>query len=349
MYVDLSDKFYGAWWGAFLGDALAMPAHGYSSQKMLRADYGEINSFAAAKDRHPESILHNIEVPALPPEFDYLGAARRELWKQYGVHPHYKFEAGQNTLPLYLSLHLAASITDPSTPFHFETWMQRYRAVMVAPNGHPDTFVPSVHRKYFENLASGKDPKTNACPDAHIGDIVMFLPLILEGIAGLDAAHRRIFKALSYFCTGETAPNTTYFVSECISLMARGAKLEDVLFSIMTPDRHFSLAYPYRRWIKNKEEDTAINMMGRFARLEESIPLSIYLALKYSGDIKKALLVNANIGGETTGRGALIGMLMGAQCGFRNLPRDLTSQLKYVGEIQALSKTMHDSVMSTKH
>lgn len=348
MYIDMSDRFYGAWWGAFLGDALAMPTHGYSSQKMLQKDYGEVADFMPAKPQHPESILHSIQVPDLPPQYDYLGEARRTLWKQYGIHPHHNFEAGRNTLPMFLSLHLAAAITDPSTEFHFDTWMQRYHAVMVAPDGHPDTFISSVHRQYFENLAEGKDVKKNGCPDAHIGDIVIFLPLILEGISSLPDAHRRIFKALEYFCTGETAPNSAYFVSEIISMLVRGATLEDVLYTIMTPDRHFCLAYPYRRWIKNREEESAINMMGRFARLEEALPLSIYLSLKYAGNIRQALLVNANLGGETCGRGALIGMLMGAQCGFKNLPRDMVSKLVYSGEIQALGKLMHDAVMNVK-
>ncbi len=348
MYIDISDKFYGAWWGAFLGDALAMPTHGYSSQKMLQADYGTITDFAAAKPQHPESVLNAITPPELPAQFDCIGSARRELWKQYAIHPHHNFEAGRNTLSLFLSLHMAVAVTNGGADFHFEDWMKRYQAVMTAPNGHPDTFIPAVHRKYFENLAAGKDVKKFGCPDAHIGDIMVFLPLILEGISDLHAAKRRLPKALAYFCTGETAPNTAYFVSEIVSMLVRGATLEDVLYTIMTPDRHFSLAYPYRRWIKNREEESAINMMGRFARLEEAVPLSIYLSLKYAGDLKGALLANANIGGETCGRGALIGMFMGAQCGLKNMPQEMLAKLKYAGEIQALSKAVHDHVMKFK-
>ena len=59
------DKFYGAWWGAFIGDALAMPTHGYSSDVLLKGDYGKITNYVPPRDFHPESILHTIPVTAL--------------------------------------------------------------------------------------------------------------------------------------------------------------------------------------------------------------------------------------------------------------------------------------------
>ena len=44
MLKETVDRLYGAWWGAFIGDAIAAPTHGYSSVKLLGADYGTINS-----------------------------------------------------------------------------------------------------------------------------------------------------------------------------------------------------------------------------------------------------------------------------------------------------------------
>ena len=73
MLSEATNRFYGAWWGAFLGDAAAMPTHGFSSSKLLKADYGEVKSFTAPKPTHPESVLHAIPAPILPPEYDYIG------------------------------------------------------------------------------------------------------------------------------------------------------------------------------------------------------------------------------------------------------------------------------------
>ena len=43
--------------GAFIGDALAMPAHWYYDRAALARDYGRITAFTAPKNPHPDSIL----------------------------------------------------------------------------------------------------------------------------------------------------------------------------------------------------------------------------------------------------------------------------------------------------
>ena len=69
-----------------------------------------------------------------------------------------------------------------------------------------------------------------------------------------------------------------------------------------------------------------------------------YLGAKYGGDFSAAIFANANIGGESTGRGVVIGMLAGAQAGFSRLPQDLITRLKYAGEIQAVGDMLHKLV-----
>lgn len=337
--VRLKEKFCGAWWGSFLGDAIAMPTHGYTS-RFLSNDYGEIDDLVDAKDMHPENVMYSIVQPELSPENDYLGEVRRELWKRPGTHPHHAFKAGQNTLPMLLSLHLAASIAE-NGGFDLEKWMQRYRYIMTTPSAHSDTFVPTMHRTYFENRQKGKDTHINGCPNAHMSDVIVFIPLMLSAMKDAPKAQLEIQKAFKVFTVGESGYAATFFLGELVSLIIRGATLEDAMYRIMTPDRHFSLAFPYRRWIKNRDDNESIVATGRSAVIEESLPLSLYIALKYGDDIKKALCVNANIGGDTTGRGAVIGLLLGAQKGFSNLPQDMLAKLTFAGEISALSDMLY--------
>ena len=342
MSKDTTDRFYGAWWGAFLGDAIGMPAHGYLSQKLLQADYGTLSDFAPAKNPHPESVLYTLPQPELPPEFDYLGPKRRELWSRRGTHFHYGLDAGENTLPLYLALHLAASIADAGK-FDIENWMGRYEAIMTTPDAHADTFVPSIHRRYFENRAAGKKPEQNGCPDAHMGDVAMFMPLMFAAVANPDKSQMDLYRALKKFTLGESASTSAFFLAEVLANVIKGSSIEDTLYVKMTPDRHFSLAFPLRRWAA-KDDSHALSQTGKLAPLEESMPLTMYMAVKYGGDIKKALFGNANIGGESTGRGAMIGMLIGAQTGFSGLPQDLVGRLKYAGEIQALGEMLFQNL-----
>jgi len=337
------EKFYGAWWGAFIGDALAMPSHGYSSSQSLKNDYGYIKTYMSPKETHPDSTLRSIPVPYLPPSCDCIGGDRAKIWRMDGAHPHFGFAAGENTLPLFLALHMTACMGE-SGCFDLEKWMSRYRAVMTAPDGHRDVFIPTVHRRYFENIASGKDPDTHGCPDAHMSDIAIFIPLMFTACKNSDKAQMNIVKALRKFTVGEGASSGAFFISELLAKILRGATLEDAIYKGMTPDRHVSLAFPYRRWIKNKDDEQAINSAGRFAVLEEAIPLSLYISLKYGGDFAQAVTVNANIGGESTGRGAIIGLLSGAQCGLSKIPRNLIEGLRFASEIQAVGEILFNIV-----
>ena len=337
------DRFYGAWWGAFIGDAMSMPTHGYSSRQMIFSDYGNISDYMAPRDVHPESVLHTLPIPELPAEFDYIGETRRHLWRERDAHPHCGMDAGENTLPVYLALHLAVSMCERGG-FDIDDWMERYRLVMTTPGGHRDTFIPSVHRKYFENLATGKDPEANGCPEAHMGDIATFAPLMLFIMRNPEKSQMGLYRALKKFSSGESAYSAAFFIAELLSLVIKGDSIETAIYEKMTPDRHFSLAFPYRRWIKNRDDAQAVNSTGIFATVDEGLPLSLYICLKYGGDFSAAIFANANIGGESTGRGVVIGMLAGAQAGFSRLPQDLIARLKYAGEIQAVGDMLHKLV-----
>ena len=337
------DRFYGAWWGAFIGDAMATPSHGYSSEKMLTNDYGQISGYLKPQPLHPESVLHTLSTGELPPEFDYIGKDRRKLWATRGTHPHCTLDAGENTLPLFLALHLAVSIAS-SGKFDIDAWFERYKAVMTTEGVNRDTFIPSVHRRYFENLASGKTPEKNGVADAHMSDIAIFIPLMFFTFKKDIGNKMDIVRALGKFTIGEGASSGAYFLSELLARILKGDSLEDAIYKNMTPDKHVSLAFPYRRWIKNHDDNQAIESIGRYAAIEEGIPLSLYVALKYGNDVAKAVCVNANIGGETTGRGAIIGMLAGAQCGISRIPRKYIDSLKYASEIQGVGEMLYNLI-----
>jgi ADP-ribosyl-[dinitrogen reductase] hydrolase len=52
-----ADRFRGALWGMFVGDALAMPVHWYYDVAALQRDFGTIRDYQAPKDFHPNSIM----------------------------------------------------------------------------------------------------------------------------------------------------------------------------------------------------------------------------------------------------------------------------------------------------
>lgn len=70
----------------------------------------------------------------------------------------------------------------------------------------------------------------------------------------------------------------------------------------------------------------------------------LYMSYKYSAGkdedacaaFRRGVLANANRGGENVATGALIGALLGAECGFSRLPKEL---------VDGLAKSQHSQLL----
>lgn len=111
----------------------------------------------------PKAFCTRFRFPSFRRNSTTSGKRRASLWRKRGTHPHIGMRAGASTLPLVLALHLGASMASAGG-FDIDAWLERYAAVMTSEDGHADTFIPSIHRRYFENLAAGKIPKRTAVP-----------------------------------------------------------------------------------------------------------------------------------------------------------------------------------------
>lgn len=65
-----------------------------------------------------------------------------------------------------------------------------------------------------------------------------------------------------------------------------------------------------RLWHLGKKEPLKI---GKSAATEGALPAALYFALKYQDDFEEAIISNSNVGGDSAGRGMVIGMLLGAK------------------------------------
>ena len=86
------------------------------------------------------------------------------------------------------------------------------------------------------------------------------------------------------------------------------------------------------------EDGVAGGRLSHNCYVEHAVPACLYFAFNaFSASDRQgktcgqafsaALLANANAGGDCTNRGALLGLLCGAACGFDAIPRDLLEGL----------------------
>jgi ADP-ribosylglycohydrolase len=83
----------------------------------------------------------------------------------------------------------------------------------------------------------------------------------------------------------------------------------------------------------------AILDFGQMCEIPVAFPGVIHLIAKFENDLKSALIENAMAGGDSAGRGLLVGLILGAHLGMEAIPPEWLSDMKaYTSIIQMLSK-----------
>ncbi|MCU0559119.1 MAG: ADP-ribosylglycohydrolase family protein [Desulfobacterales bacterium] len=84
---------------------------------------------------------------------------------------------------------------------------------------------------------------------------------------------------------------------------------------------------PIPEWVdsglRSAASDTrpAIHAFGQMCAVEAAFPAAIHLIAKYETRLEEGLIENVMAGGDSAGRGLVVGMLLGARCGMQAIPR----------------------------
>jgi ADP-ribosylglycohydrolase len=315
----LEDRCAGMITGAYVGDALAMPAHWYYDRGALQRDYGIIRSYLAPKRLHPDSILWRSSYTPLNERGDIL-REQAQYWGQPGMHYHPFLRAGENTLNLQLVRVLDESLTAKGG-YDLDDYLERYIDFMLTPGKHRDTYAEEYHRHFFTQFARGSKPRRCGGADVHIG-----------GLAGVGLLCARL---------GQEAPAA---VKDHVGFSHGDEEVLDAAKTLTRMLLALMLGEPLRetilhhgsRWFSerkaalwSKEPDLVV--IGRHVSpacyIRESFPASLYLAWKYADDFQAAVVANTMVGGDNCHRGAVVGALVGAACGFERLPQALREGL----------------------
>lgn len=320
-------RFYGAFWCAFVGDALGIPSHGYTKKKRIRQDYGEIHRYTKAITPHPQSVLFHTTFELAEGKNDILHGRDSE-WRVPGTHFHQHLEAGDNSLNLLLALELSQHLAEKGSYDQLK-YTERYLRFMLNSESHRDTYIPQAHLRFFENYGKGISPLKCGEEAFAVGGIVNAFPLMLLHHNHPKQAITEVRKHLHLTHRGESLARSADLIVDLLCYLLKGYDIETALYEKIKGNlSHPALNFPYRRWRDNHTDDeVACELINNTAHIDDSIPLVIYLALKYESDIATALKVSANLGGATCPRGALLGLLLGARHGSEEIPTDLIEGL----------------------
>ena len=99
---------------------------------------------------------------------------------------------------------------------------------------------------------------------------------------------------------------------------------------------------PFQKWVRegldSVESDTRQAMLdlGQMCEIEAAFPCVVHLIAKYEDNLKEGLIENVMAGGESAGRGLIVGMVLGAHQGIDAIPEKWLSELKSYQEIVGL-------------
>ncbi|MGF1483256.1 MAG: ADP-ribosylglycohydrolase family protein [Opitutales bacterium] len=337
--VSYRSRFYAAFWGMFIGDALCMATHGYSSPEHIERDYGWPGEYRTPGPPHPDSPLYRTHYAPIN-ERNAIMHTREQSWRVPGAHPHSGLSAGDNTVNLQLVRVLLQSI-EACGCYDQEDYLRRYLEFFLQPDGNPDHYIPHAHREFFKNYARGKELQRCGMQGTHLDGIVLCLPLMLMHARNLTTMKKVAREHLALTHQGEAVARGVEFACDALHQMLQGHEVETALFEKVGRDRYTFLTMPYRRW-RDQSDDRyiAAHELGRGPLCEDAIPLTLYLAIKYAADPELALATNASLGGDNAHRGAILGALLGAANGCEAIPGDWVEGLTACAELDRLSDVL---------
>jgi ADP-ribosylglycohydrolase len=100
-----------------------------------------------------------------------------------------------------------------------------------------------------------------------------------------------------------------------------------------------SVETPMFKWIEKgldsieQESRQAILDFGQMCETAAAFPGVIHLIVKYENDLKTALVENIMAGGDSAGRGLLVGLVLGAHLGVDAIPQNWLTEMKAYQQI----------------
>jgi len=146
-------RHHGAWlgalegglWGAFIGDAHAMPVHWYYDRRTLRQNYGHVEelepSQPTSEHPHPDSWRYYSQINTADEPFDLFHDLACH-YERPGLHYHQFLQAGENTLNLRLAELLMRSLVEHEGAYDLaDYYVGKYLRFLLTPGTHSDTFI----------------------------------------------------------------------------------------------------------------------------------------------------------------------------------------------------------------
>ncbi|KAL7539316.1 hypothetical protein ACHAXR_009177 [Thalassiosira sp. AJA248-18] len=280
---------------------------------------------------------------------DVINHGKLKYWDpKKSIHYHATLQQGENTLEMQIARVLMKSIVANNGRFDEDHFRKAFVDFMTTEGSHNDTYASTCHRMFFANMIfHKKDPKD--CPDNDGHNVDAIDGLILPSITALAETARQL--SLSGNTSLDMSEESKGAIQKASARTAAVTRSSDMLGTVsevwanlvsaalITPIREGGVGnemeqplreVAQRLGLGNPQSNKKDQMSACY--LSQSLPPTLDMLCKYTKQIDgdglwKALIANANIGGENVHRGAVLGAILGARVGDEQVPKVLKSGL----------------------
>ena len=321
----------------FIADALSMPVHWfYNTRDIFQIFPNGITKMEPAPAHHPSSIMtfHSLNHGGRKKSAtekgqhqivgDVILKGKAHLWNRENIHYHHQMKAGENTLNAYCVRVMINTLKDTGGVYDKSCFLDNYIAFMTDDSPrHPDTYAESYHRGFFSNWMTGC-PKDRCGAVTHdtpsVGGLLTIAPIVFaERLRGTCLDQVKLICRDHLYLTHpdqQLARVCSHFVELVDALLFDDTDQGNALKHIHDIAVR-SIQLDLSKLTKDSSSDSKVvgSTYSSACYISESWPSLLYISYKYLNNPRKALLVNANLGGDNVHRGAIIGIILGLSHG----------------------------------
>jgi ADP-ribosylglycohydrolase len=295
----MTDNRIAAVWGAFVADALALGVHWVYNTGVIDKKFGRVEGY-----HDPLTSYHK--------------------GKKAGDFTHY----GDQMLVL-----LEAVCSKGG--FDAQDFAERWRIFFTDYSGYFDKATKTT----LENMETGKELTASGSTSddlAGASRLAALVPIYADNLEQLVNA-ARTQTALTH--KNDQVIAGADFFARLVDAILKGQSPASALATIL--QNHFAdspIAPLVTMGLDSRERDTreVIAEFGQMCSVEAGLPAAVHLIARYADDFKTAMVENVMAGGDSSARGMLVGMVLGAAHGMTAIPEAWISQMRAGKRIEEL-------------
>ena len=284
---------------SFVGDAHALGVHWIYDTERIEREYGRVD-----------------ELLAPPPDSFHAS-------KTAGDFTHY----GDQTFVLLESLAARSG-------FHLDDFHQRWQDLFASYQGYVDQATKGTLR----NMRGGKGPEEAGSFSDELAGAARIAPLVYWYPDDADALAEAVQAQTRMTHNNPVVLQSGLFFARTAQDVLAGTSPTAALERAA---EGFSEA-PIARWVqeglasKDKDSLQTVRRFGQTCHAEQAFPDVIHFIARYESNLEEALVRSAMAGGDSAGRGLLIGLILGAHLGAQAIPERWTAVMKKAERIREL-------------